>query len=114
MKNMKELPKPTTPYELLSDIELVKAHDGSVVRANSLWATQPALMFVVRRPGCPFCRQEAGRLESWSGLIKRQLGIQMAAVVLERLDNEIDEFVSGYWKGDVYIDKDKGFYKALG
>ena len=38
----------------------------------------------------------------------------MVAIVHENLDNEVEEFNNGYWKGEVYFDEKKAFYTALG
>lgn len=39
---------------------------------------------------------------------------RIVAVVKEDIDNEVEEFKKGFWSEDVYVDKDKALYKALG
>ncbi|KAJ1928769.1 hypothetical protein IWQ60_001769 [Tieghemiomyces parasiticus] len=81
------------------------------VMSQTLWATQPALVFVVRRPGCRLCREEAVKLASNRDTIEGQLGLNMVAVVHEELG--VEEFQRDFWKGPVYLDEQKRVFTAL-
>eukprot|EP00884_Botryococcus_braunii_P005731 jgi/Botrbrau1/15159/Bobra.0149s0026.2 len=61
------------------------------------------------------CRAEAKRL--WQGLKPKldDLGVGLACVAHEWIEPEIKAFnTEEYWGGDVYLDKEKAFFKALG
>eukprot|EP01039_Chlorochromonas_danica_P005622 gene5622-6196_t len=62
---------PATVWKLaLSTIELKSVTAGQLtpdrapIQAGSLWAERPALVYVVRRPGCVLCREDAQELTS--------------------------------------------------
>jgi len=103
-----------TPIEVLRDITLTDPKDNSTFKASSIFQNGPALILVVRRPGCQLCREEAVRISSQRDLISGKIGLNMVAIVHENLDNEIEEFNNGFWKGTVYFDKEKAFFSALG
>ena len=54
------------------------------------------------------------RISSLRELISGKMGLNMAAIVHENLDNEVEEFNQGFWKGTVYFDKEKEFFRAIG
>ncbi|RIA90415.1 hypothetical protein C1645_769977 [Glomus cerebriforme] len=103
-----------TPIEVLRDITLTDLKDNSTFKASNIWQSGPALIFVVRRPGCQLCREDAVRISSQRDLIFGKMGLNMVAIVHEILDNEVEEFNEGFWKGTVYFDKEKAFYNSLG
>ncbi|CAG8580537.1 13697_t:CDS:2 [Ambispora leptoticha] len=115
-----ELHTPTTPYNLLQEIELTDLNINSntdtrkKIKARSLWENAPCLVLVVRRPGCWLCRQEAIKLATYRELITNKLGIDMIAVVHETVRNQVSDFNMDYWMGSIYLDESKGFYRALG
>ncbi|GFH13837.1 R53.5-related protein [Haematococcus lacustris] len=92
---------------------VLRSITGTQILSDKLWATQPALVLVLRRPGCVLCRDEAKRL--WQLHEKAEaLGISMNCVVHEWREREIEAFAPAYWPGPLYHDVDKAFYKALG
>ncbi|CAG8561402.1 7202_t:CDS:2 [Ambispora gerdemannii] len=120
--NTKTSPAINTPYSAIKDIELYDFARDKKVTANSLWKDSAALILVVRRPGCAICRNEALKLASHRELITEKMasihghlsGIKMIAIVQEQIDTEVQDFNDGFWKGDVFIDEEKRFYRALG
>ncbi|CAG8626436.1 9350_t:CDS:2 [Ambispora leptoticha] len=103
---MNTVPTINTPYSAIKDIELYDFVRDQKVISNSLWKDSAALILVVRRPGCAICRNEALKLASHRDLITEKLAKQ--------IDNEVQAFNDGFWKGDIYIDEEKEFYRALG
>ncbi|KAI8868659.1 hypothetical protein GQ42DRAFT_37540 [Ramicandelaber brevisporus] len=84
--------------------------DCERVQAGSLWAAQPALCLVVRRPGCQLCREEAVDILKHEATLKKQ-GIKLFAVTHELLGS--DEFQRDFWAGnELFIDENKDFFKA--
>jgi len=57
------------------------------------------------------CREEALGLSSRRDELTA-LGVEMFAVVHEELNSK--DFNEKYWKGKIYLDADKGFYKGIG
>ena len=100
------------------------AVSGVSIVADSLWSSskEPCLVYVVRRPGCVLCREEA------KGLATRHAageynGAKLFAVIKEvapvsgaATDAElgVGEFQSKYFPHPVYLDKDLKFYEHLG
>ncbi|KXS16773.1 hypothetical protein M427DRAFT_55113 [Gonapodya prolifera JEL478] len=100
------------PLSFLSEISL-KDHlnTGRTLKAGELWNEKPCVIMVVRRPGCSLCREEAlGLSEKRDEL--RSIGVDMFAVAHEELNTK--DFNEKYWKGDLYLDTEKGFYKGIG
>ena len=54
------------------------------------------------------------KLSSLRELISEKMGINLVAIVHENLNNEVEEFNQGFWKGTVYLDKEKAFFSAIG
>ncbi|KAJ1658758.1 hypothetical protein IWQ61_002050 [Dispira simplex] len=115
------LPKPTTSLNALQNINLRRLDQApnatappspSTITSDSLWQNKPALLFIVRRPGCVFCREEALSLAQHRTTIENQWGLQMVAIVHEELGAL--EFQQEFWKGPLYLDADKSMFKALG
>ncbi|CAG8637299.1 24093_t:CDS:2, partial [Gigaspora rosea] len=104
----------TTPIKDLENITLTDLKDNSTFKASALWQDSPALVFVVRRPGCNLCREESVKYASYRELISDKLGVKMVAIVHENLDNEVEEFNKKYWNGVLYYDKEKSFFSSIG
>ncbi|CAG8582360.1 1161_t:CDS:2 [Funneliformis mosseae] len=106
--------KDFTPIEVLRDITLTELKDNTTFKAGIIWKSTPALILVVRRPGCQLCREESMRISSLRELISEKMGLNMVAIVHENLNNEVEDFNQGFWKGTVYFDKEKSFFSAIG
>ncbi|KAI8465304.1 MAG: R53.5-related protein [Monoraphidium minutum] len=91
----------------------LKTLTGEELRAASLWASSPVLVFAVRRPGCVLCRDTAKQF--WAANEQfAAAGVKLVCVVHEWIDREIAAFhTPEYWPGDIYFDADKAFYKAF-
>ncbi|KAI8349240.1 hypothetical protein B0O80DRAFT_460014 [Mortierella sp. GBAus27b] len=82
-------------------------------KASELWKEKPTIVIVIRRPGCPFCREEARILDEHRDIIEKEMGFRMVVVLHEKLGGAT--FKNDYWNGgETYWDSGKGFYKALG
>eukprot|EP00199_Chlamydomonas_sp_CCMP681_P006361 CAMPEP_0119107952 /NCGR_PEP_ID=MMETSP1180-20130426/12600_1 /TAXON_ID=3052 ORGANISM="Chlamydomonas cf sp, Strain CCMP681" /NCGR_SAMPLE_ID=MMETSP1180 /ASSEMBLY_ACC=CAM_ASM_000741 /LENGTH=200 /DNA_ID=CAMNT_0007093505 /DNA_START=44 /DNA_END=646 /DNA_ORIENTATION=- len=109
-----------TPTAKIDIQTLVQAHLGdprnadptTKITAGTLWADKPAVVLVLRRPGCVLCRAEALKLWELKDQIEG-LGANLVCVVHEWRDREVAAFAPEYWAGPVYHDLDKVFYKAL-
>jgi hypothetical protein len=103
------------------DTVLSDPRTGAEVEVSSLYAEQPCLFVILRRPGCLICRDQAVAIwESRETLQKVCAGgattkkeIRLIVVVHEWKDREIEAFTKEYWKGELYFDQTKAFYKAV-
>ncbi|KAF8977058.1 hypothetical protein BGZ46_007698 [Entomortierella lignicola] len=101
-----------------SDIKNISLQDFLGVKvtqnlaAHELWKSQPAIVIVIRRPGCQFCREEARIFHENRQTIEQDMGMKMVCIVHEKEGADI--FQNEFWHGKVYFDAEKGFYKALG
>ncbi|CAM9360948.1 unnamed protein product [Hapterophycus canaliculatus] len=87
------------------------ATTGKSFPAGDLWKDQSAIIFVVRRPGCPLCREHALDLSNKQPDFAAK-GVKLLGVVHEKLG--VEEF-SGFFKnGEIYFDQEKSFFNALG
>ena len=96
---------------------------GEPIEAEQLWKEAPALIFVIRRPGCILCRENAKEI-STRYKDKEFNGIKLYGVIKEvapvsgaETDEElgVGEFQTKYFENHpVYRDNDKKFYKYLG
>lgn len=92
---------------------------GAPVKAGSLWAPNGAVVFVVRRPGCVLCREEAMDL---STKLLPQIKAdgkprpKLLAVVAETtsVDGFLDAFGEKGGETQTYLDAERGFQVALG
>ncbi|KAG0323677.1 hypothetical protein BGZ99_002617 [Dissophora globulifera] len=105
-----------TNYNDIKDIALVDFLDRDVeqtVPAHELWKDKPAVVIVIRRPGCQFCREEARIFHENRETIEQNMqGMNMFCIVHEKEGSDV--FKNEFWKGKVYFDSEKAFYKALG
>jgi len=61
-----------------------------------------------------FCRSEATKLYNAKPAINAA-GCDLVCLLKENIDEEVAEFhTEDYWPGDLYLDNDLVFYKALG
>ncbi|EYB84544.1 hypothetical protein Y032_0314g2224 [Ancylostoma ceylanicum] len=101
---------PTASY--LSGAKLVLISDEArvdetkMVQASSLFSKGPTMVMAVRRPGCMLCRKEAAELSTLEPNMKAA-GINLVAVVHET--KGVNDF-KPYFKGEVYLDKERHFY----
>jgi hypothetical protein len=70
------------------------------------------LIFVIRRPGCGFCREHGLELTE----LARQENIAMIGVVKGKSvdDNDLVEFFSAYFRFPIYADEKWKLYKHMG
>ncbi|KAI9219234.1 hypothetical protein BC828DRAFT_386655 [Blastocladiella britannica] len=113
-----------TSYALMKGVQLLPiaypkpevveaaAAEPTPVVSESLWKDQPALIVLIRRPGCLFCRNEAHMLAGAREEIAAKLGVRMVAIVNQSFGAQ--DFVDNFWKGEAYFDKDLGLFKAMG
>ncbi|KAL3894577.1 MAG: hypothetical protein SGCHY_005195 [Lobulomycetales sp.] len=80
--------------------------------APQLWADKPAVILIIRRPGCALCRDDALELSKKRAHVAEYYGISMFCVVHQT--DSWEDLSSLYWRDDVYLDPARGFYKALG
>lgn len=114
--------------KLLSRVKLIPVADGKVcgrpLAAGYLYEGKPVLFFVIRRPGCVFCREQAQLLVE---IIKSNnlndkiqiIGIvkQVAPVPRAPTDKElgIEDFQKIYFDNHpIFLDPDLEFFKRLG
>eukprot|EP01039_Chlorochromonas_danica_P005645 gene5645-6227_t len=116
--------------EALSTIELKSVTAGQLtpdrapIQAGSLWAERPALVYVVRRPGCVLCREDAQELTSRIKAGQYDNDINVVGVIKEvapikgaETDEKlgVGEFQSKYFQGfPLFLDQEKKFYSFLG
>lgn len=92
---------------------------GAPIKASSLWSPTGAVVFVVRRPGCILCREEAMDL---STKLLPQLKAsgkpapKLVAVVDETtsVDGFLEAFAEKGGETQTYLDEARGFKLALG
>ncbi|XP_023220306.1 redox-regulatory protein FAM213A-like isoform X2 [Centruroides sculpturatus] len=101
------LPAEKATLEYLSGAKLQKL-DGSkqTFSSSELWKDNGAVIMVVRRPGCFFCREEAAKISTLHPELK-DMGIPLYAVVHEELG--VKKF-QPYFKGEVFLDINRIFY----
>lgn len=100
---------------------VLKDFRGNSVQASDLWSQNPALVIILRRPGCLLCRDQAigiwnerERLAKLSGDgSSGKKETRLICIVHEWKDREIDAFTKDYWGGEIYFDESKAFYAAV-
>eukprot|EP00930_Biecheleria_cincta_P098657 TRINITY_DN90312_c0_g1_i1.p1 TRINITY_DN90312_c0_g1~~TRINITY_DN90312_c0_g1_i1.p1 ORF type:complete len:151 (+),score=25.29 TRINITY_DN90312_c0_g1_i1:184-636(+) len=60
------------------------------------------------------CREEALKAASHLEEFKAAGATRVVAVVKEDIGTEVQDFRSGFWPGEVFLDTEQAFYKALG
>ncbi|MQM22727.1 hypothetical protein Taro_055784 [Colocasia esculenta] len=83
------------------------------MKASELWHDKPVILLCIRRPGCIMCRAEAHQLYTRKPIFEA-LGFQMIAVLHEHIESEVTYFWPHYWGGVVVLDRNMGFFEALG
>ncbi|KAL7748813.1 hypothetical protein RI367_005726 [Sorochytrium milnesiophthora] len=97
----------------LQNVKLTPVKDAAgEIMSQTLWQDQPALVVLLRRPGCLFCRNEAVELRKRAEEINKNGNIRMVAIVNQKLGAE--DFADNFWQGETYFDHDLGLFKALG
>jgi peroxiredoxin len=94
-------------------LPLPSSAGGAPITAGSLWAERPAVVMVVRRPGCQLCRAEASKLHKVAPQLEAA-GVRLVAVLQEDLPEQVAEFSAQYWPGELYLDQDKALFAAVG
>lgn len=111
---MAEYGPDSIPIASLSSIQLTNYQSKVKQPASDLWKSQTSVIMVVRRPGCSLCRSQAKELADLRPDLSK-LNVKLYAVSWQA--DSLDEFISQYFGGetsDVFLDLEKGFYKALG
>jgi hypothetical protein len=67
---------------------VLRSRGGEEVRAATLWAKQPVLFFVLRRPGCVLCRDTAKKVWGARGAFEAA-GVRLACIAHEWLPAEV-------------------------
>ncbi len=94
-------------------LPLPSSAGAAPITAGSLWAERPAVVMVVRRPGCQLCRAEASKLHKVAPQLEAA-GVRLVAVLQEDLPEQVAEFSAQYWPGELYLDQDKALFAAVG
>ena len=69
---------------------------GKTIDSDELWASQPVLLLVLRRPGCVLCRGESKSL--WEKKAEfEKLNMRMVCLLHEALPAEIKDFYPEFW-----------------
>uniref|UniRef100_A0A7S0DZW6 Peroxiredoxin-like 2A n=1 Tax=Hanusia phi TaxID=3032 RepID=A0A7S0DZW6_9CRYP len=96
----------TTSFNALKATTL----EGKVVDAPSLVNPAGAVVFLIRRMGCPLCREEALALSGLKPKLDAR-GIRLIGIAGEHLGHE--EFRKDFWKGELYFDVGKKTWYPL-
>jgi len=60
------------------------------------------------------CRQEALKASTHLDEFREAGASRVVSIVKENIGTEVEDFQKDFWKGEVHLDKDQAFYKALG
>eukprot|EP00746_Dinoflagellata_sp_MGD_P007721 gnl/MRDRNA2_/MRDRNA2_115345_c0_seq1.p1 gnl/MRDRNA2_/MRDRNA2_115345_c0~~gnl/MRDRNA2_/MRDRNA2_115345_c0_seq1.p1 ORF type:complete len:148 (+),score=32.74 gnl/MRDRNA2_/MRDRNA2_115345_c0_seq1:258-701(+) len=60
------------------------------------------------------CRDEAVTLHQNADDLKQAGAKRVVCLLKEDLPDQVEEFRNKFWPGELFLDQDKGFYKALG
>ena len=107
------VPLPTTASLADAPLKPLLASSSAAIKASELWREQPVVILAVRRPGCQLCRAEVSELQG----IKPQLdkaGVRLVAVLHEEREEQVAEFKSEFWPGELFLDETKEVFKAVG
>jgi len=109
---------PVTPLPVTSSLadaplKPLLSPSGEAVKAGSLWRDAPAVIVVVRRPGCQLCRAEVFELHRIKPALDKA-GVRLVAVLHEALPEQVAEFKADFWPGELYLDETKAVFKAVG
>mmetsp|Transcript_13054 Transcript_13054/g.39554 ORF Transcript_13054/g.39554 Transcript_13054/m.39554 type:complete len:185 (+) Transcript_13054:118-672(+) len=98
----------------LSDFEdtPLKNASGSTLTASQIWASQPVVIFLIRRPGCVLCRAFANTLVENKGKLDA-MGVKLVGIVKEWDQAEIDDFTKKFWPADIFFDESKKIFTSL-
>jgi hypothetical protein len=103
---------------------VLKDREGKEVLARDLTSSRPALVVVIRRPGCLICRDQAVAIWEARETLTEVCGggqtgtkaskppVRLCVVVHEWKEREIKAFES-YWHGEIFFDETKAFYRAV-
>lgn len=78
---------------------------------SELWSERPVILHLIRRFGCPLCREYAADLSSLAAEAEA-MGVSLVAIGSQQTGWK--EFVDGrFFRGAVYVDPDTAVFKAL-
>lgn len=117
----------TIDFATLGQTKLAPVINGAIsggnINAEFLWSQGPAAFFVIRRPGCELCREDAKEISDrfaageFTGVHLFGIIKEVAPIVGATTDEElgVGEFQYEYFnQSPVFIDKEKQFYAYLG
>ncbi|KAF9991207.1 hypothetical protein BGZ75_002835 [Mortierella antarctica] len=87
-------------YSAIKDVVLtdfLNKDTENTFKASEIWKEKPAIVVVIRRPGCPFCREEVRILHEHRDIIEKEMGFRMVVVLHEKLGAAT--FQKDYWNG---------------
>jgi hypothetical protein len=95
-----------TPRETSSLKHIIKQH-------SKINHTDVTIMYAIRQPGCPSCREHGLQLQKFSST-DRRLALIGAVKETGKADEEILRFYQDYFRNPIYKDEKWNVYKALG
>eukprot|EP00924_Labyrinthula_sp_SR-Ha-C_P006931 snap_masked-scaffold_8-processed-gene-4.35-mRNA-1 protein AED:1.00 eAED:1.00 QI:0/-1/0/0/-1/1/1/0/202 len=101
-----------TLQKVVSEHNASKKYSLKEVKLENLWKEGITVVHLLRRFGCPLCRNLATEMSSLAPTLEKN-GVKLVGVGLgvDALDSFLE---GGYWKGlDLYIDEDKKLYKEF-
>ena len=90
---------------------VTKMPEVEVTQIQSLWAEQPVLLCMFRRWGCGICRMSAANISAIEPLLAEK-NVRLVGFGVETLGFE-EFFETRFFVGELFVDEDKGAYKAL-
>lgn len=90
----------------------LKNEAGSTLTASMIWAGQPTVLYLIRRPGCVLCREEAQNLQNVKPKLDA-MGVKLVGIVKEWDEAEIKDFTTKFWSQDLFFDEQKVLFTAL-
>lgn len=81
--------------------------------ASDLIASGVAVIYCFRRPGSGLCREEAEKAYARVIEMKAAGATRVVALIKEDIGTEVEDFKK-FWPGDIFVDSEMAFYKALG
>nr|XP_054772123.1 prostamide/prostaglandin F synthase-like [Lytechinus pictus] len=95
----------------IGDNIIENVETGETTKLSSLWSESACVIQFLRRFGCPVCRMGSRDLTHLKPRLDAA-NVRMVAIGME--ETGAKEFLeSGFWKGELYIDRQKKIYGVL-